>query len=43
MIKDLENIYYSLSNFKKQIKKINVSDNVVCYYIDEDLENVTKN
>jgi hypothetical protein len=42
MIKDLENSYYSLSNFKKQIKEIKVSDNVGYYYIDEDLENLTK-
>ena len=42
MIKDLENSYYSLTEYKKQIKEIKVSDNVGCYYIDEDLEKYTK-
>ena len=42
MIKDLENSYYNLAEYKKQIRERNVSDNIGSYYIDEDLENLTK-
>jgi len=42
MIKDLENSYYSFQDYKKQKKEILVGDNAGCYYLDADLEDLTK-